>query len=70
MKEAVFALAKWQYILYIEIVKATENRKYEHTKAYIEMGFETEDTKELKRIIEIRDNILENMKKYQTRMTK
>ena len=51
--------------------KSKFNRtKYEHTKAYIEMGFETEDTKELKRIIEIRDNILENMKKYQTRMTK
>ena len=33
VQKAVFALAKWQYILYIEIVKATENRKYEHTKA-------------------------------------
>ncbi len=32
VQKAVFALAKWQYILYIEIVKATENRKYEHTK--------------------------------------
>ena len=51
--------------------KSKFNRtKYEYTKTYMEMGWETEDTKELKRIIEIRDNILENMKKYQTRMTK
>lgn len=51
--------------------KSKFNRtKYEHTKAYIEMGFETEDTKELKKIIKIRDDILENMQKYQTRMTK
>ena len=51
--------------------KSKFNRtKYEYTKAYIEMGWETEDTKELKKIIEIRDNILENMQKYQTRRTK
>lgn len=39
--------------------------KYEHTKVYIEMGWETEETRELKKIIKIRDSILENMKKYQ-----
>lgn len=44
--------------------------KYEHTKVYIEMGWENEDTKELKKIIEIRDNILKNMKKCRPGMTK
>ncbi len=51
--------------------KSKFNRtKYEYTKSYIEMGWETEDTKELKKIIKIRDDILENMQKYQTRRTK
>lgn len=51
--------------------KSKFNRtKYEYTKTYIEMGWETEDTKELKKIIKIRDDILENMQKYQTRRTK
>ena len=51
--------------------KSKFNRtKYEHTKVYMEMGWETEDTKELKKIIKIRDSILENMKNYQTKRTK
>lgn len=56
--------------LIVKFKSKFNHTKYEHAKTYIEMGWETEDTRELKKIIEIRDNILENMKKYQTRMTK
>ena len=45
-------------------------QKYEYTTACIGMGIETETTKELKKIIKIRDSILENMKKYSASKTK
>ena len=56
--------------LIVKFKSKFNHTKYEHAKTYIEMGWETEDTRELKKIIEIRDNILENMQKYQTRRTK
>lgn len=56
--------------LIIKFKSKFNHTKYEHAKTYIEMGWETEETKELKKIIKIRDDILENMQKYQTRRTK
>ena len=56
--------------LIVKFKSKFNHAKYEHAKTYIEMGWETEETKELKKIIKIRDDILENMQKYQTRRTK
>lgn len=56
--------------LIINFSNKFNRQKYEYTTACIGMGIETETTKELKKIIKIRDSILENMKKYSASKTK